>query len=160
MHEHPIETTKRFISSWQTRDVHPNRLAEELVSVSNETHRQNDNFHFVVKDGELIDPATGRIINFLRTTDLEKKEGKVWDNLKVWANTHEEGGATWTSPQLEDIYPCDKVVFYQIAYIFEFPPQKVLLSTAILLDNPKSHFDEKLREELVIKDADYTLVSL
>src|SRR5258705_5457332 len=158
--EHPLLTTKRFINSWQTSNVDPNRLAEELGSVANETHRQADNFHFIVKSGELIDPATKKTINFTRNSEIEIAEGKVWDALKVWANTEEAGGAVWTSPQLDDVYPCDKVVYYQIAYTFEYPPQKVLQATAILLDTPKNHFEEKLRQKLVIKDADFTLISL
>ncbi len=122
--ENPVLTTKRFISSWRTSGVDPNRLAEELGSVANETHRQADNFHFIVKDGELIDPATNKVINFTRNSPLEIAEGKVWDALKSWSNSNNEGGAVWTSPQLEGVYPCDKVIFYQIAYTFEFPPQK------------------------------------
>ncbi|HSX48974.1 MAG TPA: hypothetical protein VLE44_01830 [Candidatus Saccharimonadales bacterium] len=158
--EHASVTTKRFIRSWQTSGIDPKRLAEELVSVSDETNRRLNKFHLIAKDGELIDPSTNKIISFERHTNLEKKEGKVWDDLKNWANNSEEGSAIWTSPQLEGIYPCDKVVYYQIAYTFEFPPQKIILSTAILLDTPKGHFDENLRDQIIIKDGNFTLNSL
>lgn len=158
--EHTSITTKRFIKSWQTSGVDPKRLAEELLSVSDETNRRLNKFHLIAKNGELIDPATNKTIDFQRNTNLEKKEGKVWDELKIWANNSEKGSAIWTSPQLEGFYPCDKVVYYQIAYTFEFPPQKIVLSTAILLDTPRGHFDESLRDKIIIKDGNFNLYSL
>lgn len=158
--ENPIYTTRRFISSWQVSDTDPKRLAEELFSVSDETNRRHNNFHFEVANGELIDTATGKVIDFTRTSWLETTEGKVWDSLKIWANTHEEGSATWYSPALEGVYPCDKAVYYQVAYTFEGKPKKVLLSTAVLLDTPQGHFPEELRSKLVINKPDYTLSSL
>ncbi len=158
--ENPVLTTKRFIDSWQSSNVDPNRLSVELMSVFDETNRRLNNFYFIVKNGELLDPATNNIIDFPRNTTLEMVEGKVWNSLKNWANDSSEGVSIWTSPQLEGVYPCDKVIHYQIAYTFEYPPQKVLLSTAILLDNQKSYFSEELRDQLIIKDANFTLTSL
>src|SRR5260221_1066357 len=158
--ENPALTTKRFISSWRSLNVDPNRLAEELLSVSDETNRRLNDFQLIVKDGELVDPATSKVIDFQRTTELEKKEGKVWDTLKAWASNSEEGSAVWTSPQLEGVYPCDKVAYYQIAYTFGFPPQKVLVSTAILLDGPKGKFSEDFRDKLIIKDPGFNLTDL
>jgi hypothetical protein len=155
--EHPTSTTERFIPSW--RSVDPKRLEEEILSVSNETNRRLDHFYFIVKDGELIDPATNSVINFESKTELEHREVKVWNSLKDWANTIEEGSAVWKSPRFPGIYPCDKAVYYEIAYTFEFPSQKVLRSTAILLDAP-SQFEEHLRDKLFIKDPKFTLTDL
>ncbi|CAN5358009.1 hypothetical protein BH10PAT1_BH10PAT1_5620 [soil metagenome] len=158
--EHPSATTKRFINSWRNSNTDSSRLAEELISVSDETNRRLNKFHFVVRDGELIDPATGNIINFKRNSDIEIKEGKVWDSLKSWANNNDAGSSTWTSPQLEGIYPCDKVIYYEIAYTDEFPPQKIILSTAILIDSKEGIFSEDLRDKLIINPVDFTLTAL
>ncbi len=135
--EHPLLTTKHFIHSW--RDVDPKRLSEEIKSVFNETNRQPDPFSFVVRDGELVDSATNTIVNFRRNSELEKTEGRVWDDLKKWANKSESGTSAWISPILEGVYPANKFIFYEIRYTDDMPPQKVLFSTTILFDTPKDH---------------------
>ena len=53
------ETVLDFIDTWRQN---PQRLHVELGSLSNETHRLPDNFHFLVSEEGLVDPETGVLV--------------------------------------------------------------------------------------------------
>ena len=148
--ENPVLTTKRFVSSW--RGVHPQRLYQEIESVHRETNRLKDISSFIIRSGELIDPATNKAFDFERNNPIEIAEGKVWDDLKQWANKSLKGKkAVWLSPMFEGrmyttdgllltkdgIYPSNKVCFYEVDETNDTPPVKILQSTTILFDAPK-----------------------
>jgi hypothetical protein len=156
--EHPILTTQKWIESWRFSNIAQEQLEEFLVSVSDESNRRVNKFSYLVCDGELVDPATKKIIKLQTRTDLEKKEAKVFNDLKIWANNSKDGSAIWFSPKLEGVYPNNKAIFYKISNNLDFPPQKVLFSAAVVLDD-SNLFSENLRDKLIIKDENFTLAS-
>ena len=81
--EHPLATTKNFISSWRNTDL--DRLVPELISIAKETNREPDTYDFELVDGKLtvtglIDP-TG-----LELTPVATNPGGVAANT-IWINT-------------------------------------------------------------------------
>jgi hypothetical protein len=139
--EAPEKTVLRFSQTWQEQ-ISSKRLIANLVSLNKETNREADTYHFLVKDGVLIDPESGRpIMNFI-SPGVEKD---VAGELEKWANSNEEGLAFWISPPIPDIYPCAKTILHRIAYTQE--GKKVVLNSTILFD---AEFDnpEALRKTL------------
>lgn len=125
--ETPRTTVNRFSQTWD--QTNHQSLVAEFISISKETNREPDNYHFLVKNGLLIDPNTGKsILNFI----AEGVEKNVARSLQDWANRTEEGMALWVSPSLEKTYPCPKIIVHQIAYTPS--GEKVVLNTAILFD--------------------------
>ncbi len=166
--ERSIVTFERYIDNgWRTTD--PARLREELISLIDETHRWENNFSLGIKDGALIDPATGNIIDFSRRTYLESKEGELFDDLKYWANNVQGKAAAWISPSYEGYYPYNKVIFYR-------KEDQTLQSTAIVFDTPKddclriagklnplfANFrdSESLRNKLIVFPVDFDMTEI
>ena len=125
--ETTAETTSRFINSWKQNSE---RLADELISVHNETHRKADLYSFLVTFKGLIDTKTRRPIKdfILQDTDIQKTEFKIFEKLETFAK-EEEGIAIWISPPSNE-YPCAKAIFSRIVYDLE--GKKHLANSAIL----------------------------
>lgn len=137
MNPENLRVVTDFNSTW--RSAEPERIGQEILSVFNETHRQVDDFYIIIQNGTPIDPATETTIWFDKSTDLERREAEFFDQLVSEADKRDSGSFVLISPSLIGTYPCNKAILYQIAYTFEYPPQKVLTGSAILFDTPKDH---------------------
>lgn len=125
--EAPHITVKKFSKSWN--DTDPNSLISEFISISKETNREPDTYHFIVDKNSLIDPNTKKpILEFIE----EGVEKDVARNLQDWALNNDEGLALWISPKLEGFYPCPKIIIHKIAYTPS--KEKVVLNSVILFD--------------------------
>ena len=125
--EAPQITVKRFSKSWS--NTNPNSLISEFISISKETNREPDTYHFIVGKNSLIDPNTKRsVLEFIE----EGVEKEIARNLESWASNNNEGLALWISPKLEGYYPCPKVIIHRIAYTPD--KEKVVLNSVILFD--------------------------
>ncbi|MEK7536580.1 MAG: hypothetical protein AAB559_02245, partial [Patescibacteria group bacterium] len=125
--EAPQITVKRFSKSWS--HTNPNSLISEFISISKETNREPDTYHFIVGKNSLIDPNTKRsVLEFIE----EGVEKEIARNLESWASNNNEGLALWISPKLEGYYPCPKVIIHRIAYTPD--KEKVVLNSVILFD--------------------------
>ena len=126
--ESPEKTVLRFSETWNEQII-SNRLIANFVSLSKETNREADTYHFLVEDGFLVDPETDRpILDFI----IPGVEKDVAEKLQQWAVANNEGLAFWISPPLPGVYPCAKTVLHKIAYTTE--GKKVILNSAILFD--------------------------
>jgi len=165
------ETILGFIDTWRQN---PQRLHAELGSLSNETHRLPDNFHFLVSEEGLKDPETGEFVRNIidKKTALGMSEYRFMETLEYWARESEEGIGAWISAPYPVKYPCSKVIFYKIAHTWG--GQKVLTNTAILFDTTspltlelastisQTKFDdaEKLRESLIVLDDEDSVLKV
>lgn len=148
--EAPKKTVNRFSQTWGNKDK--NSLVSEFVSIARETNREPDNYHFVLKNGTLLDPNTGKpILNFI----AEGIEKDIARSLQDWANEKEEGMALWVSPSQEDFYPCPKIIIHQIAH--NENGEKVILNTAILFDGEIVNPDLKRKTLYSFPDSDANL---
>jgi len=162
------ETVLDFIDTWRQN---PQRLHVELGSLSNETHRLPDNFHFLVSEEGLVDPETGVLVKKVidRKSALGQTEFRFLETLEHWAKENEESTGLWLSAPYPGRYPCSKAIFYKIAYTWE--GQKVLTNSAVLFDanagqaldlaseisRTKFEHSEKLRESLIVLDDDFAI---
>ena len=126
--EAPEKTVLRFSETWDEQ-ISSKRLISNLVSLSKETNREADTYHFLVQDGALVDPETGRPVLDFITPGVEKDVAR---ELQSWAVSNDEGLAFWISPPLADAYPCAKTILHRIAYTGE--GKKVVLNSTILFD--------------------------
>lgn len=138
------KTVLRFSETWNEQ-ISSNRLVANLVSLNKETNREADTYHFLVKEGVLIDPETGKEVLDFITPGVEKDVAR---ELQSWAASNDEGLAFWISPPLADVYPCAKTILHRIAYTSE--GKKVVLNSTILFD---AEFEkpEILRQTLFIQ---------
>src|SRR5436190_737662 len=119
--ESPTITVSRFSRNWETKDT--NSLIAEFLSISKETNREPDNYHFLLINGVLIDPNTNKpVLEFIQD-GIEKDVAR---KLQSWADKNDEGMALWISPSMEGLYPCPKIILHQIAYTPK--GQKVVLN--------------------------------
>jgi len=139
--EAPEKTVLRFSETW-AEQMASGRLVANLVSLNKETNRETDTYHFLVENGTLVDPETGKAVMDFITPGVEKD---VAMELQKWAQSNNEGLAFWISPPLRDIYPCAKTILHRIAYTAE--GKKAVLNSTILFD---AEFDnpEALRQTL------------
>lgn len=147
--ELPIVTVQKFIPSWEK--TYPQELVEQLISVSDETHRRPNFYPFKLKNGRLTDFGNGRIVLGVikKETYLQKVEFEIAQELESWANRSEEGIAFWISPPYPGEYPCSKVIIHRIAYTSS--AEKIVLNSAILF-NAKFNNPESLRKTLFTKE--------
>jgi len=161
----------QFVDTWREN---PQRLHSELGSLSNETHRIPDPFHFITSEEGLRDPETGDLVREIidRETTLGKTEHRFFETLESWEKENEQGTGLWLSPPYPSIYPCSKAIFFKISYTWE--GQKVLTNSAIDLDATSAEtleistkisqrkFDnpEALRESLFVLEDDSTELEL
>ena len=125
--ESTVDTVKRFSKTWNNTDS--KSLLSEFISISKETNREPDIYHFVVENNALIDPNTRRpVLDFIE----EGVEKNVARNLQDWAIKNEEGLALWISPSWDGKYPCPKIIIHRIAYTQS--KEKVILNSVILFD--------------------------
>ncbi len=145
-------TILSFIPGWENQDS--KRVVAELISLSRETKREPDTYHFEVNDGVLIDPETQKpVLDFIHPGI----EYSIARQLQSWADNNQEGLAFWVSPPLPGKYPCAKAIIHRIAYTLE--GKKVVLNSAILFDatpdNPenlrKTLFTAEDREETIFE---------
>ncbi len=141
--EVPEKTVLRFSETWDEQ-IESNRLVANFVSISKETNREADTYHFSIKDGILIDPETDRPILDSITPGVEKD---VAVELQDWATANHEGLAFWISPPIADVYPCAKAILHKIAYTTE--GKRVVLNSAIL-------FDAKLEKPEILRQTLFT----
>lgn len=169
--ESPVETIVRFIPSW--RNTNPERLAQEIVSSFNETHRKPDEFRYKYKDGNLVDYQTGERVNIDRSTYLGQKDAEFFDTLTSWVSENDSGVALWISPSYESSYPTNKITIYTIE---NTNGEKSTFNVSVLFDTPKEHTlkiasklndafksvlsPEVLRNKLFTMEETFTLVSL
>jgi len=145
--EAPRKTIDRFSQSWTK--TNPNSLLSEFVSISKETNREPDSYHFIVGENSLIDPDTSRpILNFI-TEGIEKDIAR---KLQKWALENDEGIALWESPRQEGVYPCPKIIIHRIAY--DQSGQKVVLNSAILFDPEIKNPDYKRKTLYILPDSE------
>lgn len=149
--ERPDITTERFMHRWASGEVDRNRLIAELLSVSNETSRRPDTSYYSFKNEVLIDPETNRPILEFIAPGVERQ---IALELQTRASSASEGLFIWNSPKLEAVYPCNKTIFYQIAYTGDF--EKVLLYSAILYDGDIENPEEHRRTLISAADTDDT----
>ncbi len=124
--EAPLKTVQRFSNTWGVTNV--NSLISEFLSISKETNREPDSYHFLAGNEDLTDPNTGKsILNFI-SEGLEKDIAR---NLRDWTLSNKDGMALWISPRSEN-YPCAKIIIHRIAYSLN--GEKVVLNSAILFD--------------------------
>lgn len=126
--ETPEKTVLRFSETW-IEQIDSKRLVANFISLSKETNREADTYHFLVENGILIDPETDKPILDFITPGVEKD---VAAKLQTWASKNDEGLAFWISPPLEGVYPCAKTILHRIAYTPE--GTKVVLNSTILFD--------------------------
>lgn len=164
------ETVLGFIDTWRQN---PQRLHAELGSLSNETHRIPDGFHYFVSEQGLVDPETGALIKDVidKESPLGQTEFRFLETLEDWAKENDEGTGLWLSAPYPGRYPCSKAIIYQLAYSWE--DQKVLSNSAILFDTTatetlnlaekitqkKLEDEEKLRESLIVLEDEPTLIN-
>jgi len=151
--ESTTNTTLRFIDSW--RNQNPNRLTAELLSLTQETNRRPDTYHFEVRNGVLTDQETGKaILDFI----LPGIEYGVAEKLQSWAKENDSGIAFWVSPRKHGEYPCEKIILHRIAYTLE--GKKVILNSAVLFD-AKLKNPESLRQKLfTTEDKEETIFKI
>lgn len=170
--ESPVETITRFIPSW--RNTSPNRLAQEIVSSFNETHRKPDEFRYKYKEDGLVDYQTEEEVNIDRSTYLGQKDAEFFDTLTSWVSENDSGVALWISPSYESAYPSNKITIYTIEKSLN--GEKNTFNVSILFDAPKEYplqiaaklnsafvkidDPEVLRNKLFTMDESFTLVSL
>ncbi len=155
----------QFIDTWREN---PQRLRPELGSLSNETHRVPDSFHYLSSPEGLRDLETGDLVKEIidKETLLGKTEFKFFEALESWEKENEKGIGLWLSSPYPSRYPCSKAIFFKISYTWE--GQKVLTNSAILFDATSAEtlemaekisqkkFDdpEILRESLLVLEDD------
>lgn len=170
--ESPVETIVRFIPSWRTTS--PDRLAQEIVSSFNETHRKPDEFKYKYIQGKLVDFQTGEEVNIDRSTYLGQKDAEFFDALTSWVSENDSGVALWISPSYESAYPSNKITIYTIEK--SLGGEKTTLNVSVLFDTPQDHTleiagrlnesfksiknPEVLRNKLFTMDENFSLVSL
>lgn len=143
--ETPRTTVNRFSQNWDQTELQS--LVAEFISISRETNREPDNYHFLVRNRKLIDPNTNKpVLDFI----AEGTEKNVAKKLEDWAGKTEEGMALWISPSKEDVYPCPKIIIHQIAY--NESGQKVVLNSAIIFDG--NIFNPEFKRETLYSFAD------
>lgn len=143
MNTENLRIATEFARTWP--DTPPERLAPELISLRNETHRISDRSYLVIRNGRLVDQETGSPVRIDRSFYLGQKEGEFFDALENWADRNDEGTSFWISPSYESKYPTNKIVIYQIAYTFG-SLEKALIHCTILFDTPKNHCLKIARE--------------
>lgn len=126
--EAPEKTVLRFSETWDEQ-ISSKRLIANFISISKETNREADTYHFSIKNGILVDPETGGAVLDFISPGVEKD---VAQELQDWASANSEGLAFWISPPLPGVYPCAKTILHRIAYTAE--GKKVILNSAILFD--------------------------
>ncbi len=151
--EHPRNTVERFSQNWRSQA--PESLLAELISISKETNREPDYYHFNLKDNLLIDPNTERPVLDFVANGVEKNIAR---KLEKWAATAEEGLAVWISPKLEGSYPCSKIIIHRIAY--NQNREKAVLNSAILFDGEIANPEYKRGNLYTLEDNEENLLKL
>jgi len=153
--EATTETVERFTEIWINDSTEFDRLIPELISVSNETNRRPDTSYFTERDGELIDPDSKRpVLEFI----APGTEYKVAEELQSWVADTDEGMAIWVSPKLENTYPCNKALIYQIVHTPDL--EKAVQYSAILFDGDIQNPEEYRKTLLTFEDDEENLVDM
>jgi hypothetical protein len=140
-------TLKRFSKTWN--NTNSKSLLSEFISISKETNREPDTYHFTIENNKLTDPNTKRpVLDFIE----EGVEKDVARNLEDWAIRNEEGLALWISPSLEGKYPCSKIIIHKIAYTQN--KEKVILNSVILFDTEIKNPNYKRKTLYTLPDSE------
>lgn len=124
--ETSVTTVNRFSRSWGATDHRS--LVSEFISISKETNREPDSYHFAVEGDKLLDPNTDKpILDFI----AEGVEKDVAKDLEDWAVKTDAGMGLWLSPK-SIRYPCPKAILHKIAYTLN--GKKVVLNSAVLFE--------------------------
>lgn len=108
---------------------------EFKASLTLETNRIPDPYHYFFRDGKLLSPVTGEPVenSITRRSPLEESEHRAFQKIQRWFSSSEEGLAVWISPKdSETGYGSTKIIFSDILYDFGF--RKMLRNRAICLD--------------------------
>lgn len=155
-HAEATETTLlRFLPTYE---VSPQWLKSHLISLSNETNRRPDPWHYETDDdNDLADPITkGKLLDIIAR--IEGTEYEIAQELNSWQKDSIEGIAFWVSPKLEGMYPCNKVIIHRIAYTPQL--KKVVLNCAVLFDGELDN-SEALRQTLfTAEDSEENIFSI
>ena len=122
-----------FITAWQSKPKE--QVIEELASLSLETKRIPDPYHFLItRDGELFSPsAQCRIKDVVedKTGPLGSLEYQAVCSIEEWAASSNEGAIAWVSPPHPGVYPASKIIISEIEHT---KGNKKLFNRAIILD--------------------------
>jgi hypothetical protein len=150
--ESPQITTLNFFPLWEHQGEP--RLVAELISVSKETHREPDTYHFEVNNGILIDPETRKpVLSFV----ARNIEYQIAERLQSWASENDEGLAYWISPRSRE-YPCEKIIIHRIAYTWD--AKKVVQNCAILFDGELGNPEDLRKTLFMVEDKEETLLGI
>jgi hypothetical protein len=135
-----LQTAKNFVDNgW--RNAERTRIVEEIISTSNETHRQADTWNYNVDEDGLFIISGGRKVYIKdvvkRSGSPERQEFETLEKLESWAKDSESGTVAWISPPYPGKYPCSKLMLHQISYEFG-TLQKTIRSVAILFDSSET----------------------
>jgi hypothetical protein len=108
---------------------------EFKASVSLETNRIPDPYHYILREGKLFSPVTEEPVeaSITRRTPVEEAEYRAFQKIQGWASSAEQGLSVWISPEdPQSGYEATKIIFSDIVYDFGF--RKLLRNRAVCLD--------------------------
>ncbi len=121
------------IAGW--RNTAPAQFAEELASLSLETHRIADPYSYLITaKGELFSPTARCLIKDTiddKTSLLGRLEYQAVLVTEQWVANNNEGVSIWVSPPKKGIYPTSKIIVQEIVHEGGV---KKLFNRAIVLD--------------------------
>lgn len=135
-----LQTVSNFVDNgWRNADR--SRIVEEIISTSNETHRQADPWNYYVdKDGLFVISDNKKIYVkdvVKKSGSPERQEFETLTKLESWAMNSEGGTVAWISAPYPGKYPCSKLMLHQISYEFG-TLKKTVRSVAILFDSSET----------------------
>ncbi len=112
--------------------IYPQDIEFE-ASVSLETNRIPDPYHYFLKDGQLCSPLTDRPVedSIRIASPLDKIEAEAFRKIQKWFIEREGGLAIWISPPHPERSSATKITFSDIVY--EFDSGKKLRNRAVCL---------------------------
>ncbi len=130
--EKPSPISPAFIAAWKGKSQA--QFKEELASLSLETNRIPDPYHFIVDaDGDLFSPnAKCKIRDSIRTVNhVGRLEAEAFNRIEKFTRDNDHGVIAWISPPDPEFYPGLKII---ISEIQKKGSAKLLFNRAILLD--------------------------
>lgn len=101
-----------------SQNSRPAQQIEELASLSQETHRIPDPYHYLMTpQGEILSPsALCRVKDTIddKTSPLGQLEYQAVLATEQWAANAQEGVSVWISPPKVGIYPNTKIIIQEI----------------------------------------------
>lgn len=106
---------------------------EFKASVSLETNRIPDPYHYFLKNGLLYSPLTDSPVkdSIVRNSHLDKIEDEAFEKIQEWFVKNEEGVVIWVSPPHLERFTDTKIIFSDIVYGLD--SEKKLRNRAVCL---------------------------